>query len=681
LQPHLKKELSRAGGGGPARAQARTRGSKFPFLTITLFFPLILLGALEGTLRLAHYGPDLSLFASEEIGARAYSVMNPDVKDRYFTHVEFSPNTSPDYFTVPKSANTFRIFCLGGSTTVGYPYGYVGSFSTFLRDRLRALFPERHIEVINLGLTATNSFTVNDIARELPAYEPDLLIVYDGHNEFYGALGIASHETAGSARWLTLTYLRLIHIRSFVLLRDGVRAVARLFSPRIVPDRGGTMMERLARDQYIPYGSKAYRECLSNFKDNLRELTAFCADRKIPLLLSTQASNLRDRPPFVTGRRDDLGSGERAAVEELIRGASAQARRATFDSAIASFRKAQAADSLRADLHYEIARCLDTLGRKREARSEYVRARDYDELRFRTSSDFNAAIRSACSGHGAALVDIEQVLAGESPDSLLGNNLILEHLHPNLRGYFLIAREYARSMREQGLLAPKEEWQQRDTMSDARLFRDWPGTDLDERCAERRIEALTESWPFTAPSGSPPPGRRKEPLDRIVEGIAGGNSTWEEGHVAAARLYETSGRIHEAEREYMALINQLPYNVSAYLILGQLYLRRQEIGKAYEVLRQSLQIEPTRYASHALGTIDINENRIDSAVALLGEAVSLSRSPAERAESGTTLAIAYVRNGMADRAVEQLRTILAETPRYGPALKLLAQIERQGGSK
>ena len=48
------------------------------------------------------------------------------------------------------------------------------------------------------AMTATNSFTTLDFARELVDCQPDLYIVYDGHNEFYGALGVASRESPGT---------------------------------------------------------------------------------------------------------------------------------------------------------------------------------------------------------------------------------------------------------------------------------------------------------------------------------------------------------------------------------------------------------------------------------------------------------------------------------------------------
>jgi hypothetical protein len=150
------------------------------FFLIAILFPVALLSLVELTLRAAHYCPDLSAFTTETFSGRSYWVLNAGVKSRYFNRVDFSPNTSFDCFSVPKPRGTFRIFCLGGFTTVGYPYGFVGSFSTFLRDRLRRIFPNRSIEVINLGLTATKPYTVNDLAREVVSLEPDLLIVYDG---------------------------------------------------------------------------------------------------------------------------------------------------------------------------------------------------------------------------------------------------------------------------------------------------------------------------------------------------------------------------------------------------------------------------------------------------------------------------------------------------------------------
>jgi hypothetical protein len=253
------------------------------FFAAMFALPILVILLAEFTLRLIGYGPDLSLFITEQIRGTTYSVMNPAVGARYFTGREFIPAPSTEYFLVPKPAGTYRIFCLGGSTVVGFPYWHNASFASFLRERLNRLFPDRQIEVINLGLTAVNSYTVLDIARELPGYGADLLIVYDGHNEFYGALGAASNDLPGSSRTLTFLYLRLVHSRLFLALRDGYVWIRSQFGSDPGALERGPTLELLARGQYIPYGSREYVKAQGIFRANLEDLRSLAAASTLPV--------------------------------------------------------------------------------------------------------------------------------------------------------------------------------------------------------------------------------------------------------------------------------------------------------------------------------------------------------------------------------------------------------------
>jgi tetratricopeptide (TPR) repeat protein len=603
--------------------------------------------------------------------------MNPDVKGRYFSKVEFSPNTSMDYFTAPKPQGAFRIFCLGGSTTAGYPYGYIGSFSSFLRDRLHRLFPERKIEVINLGLTATNSFTVNDFARELVEYEPDLLIVYDGHNEFYGALGIASHESSGNTRWLIKAYLRLIHLRTFVLLRDIYNRVVSFLGSSSASSQGGTMMERLALGQYIPLGSEIYLDGLAIFRANLEDLASMCAARNIPLILSSQVSNLRDLRPFISGDSESLSPKERLLINTTYNRGVTQYLDGKIDSARGWLQQAAALDSERADIRYDIARCLDSLGRKREARMEYILARDYDQLRFRTSSDFNNAMREMESDDNVVFVDIEQAFAYNSPDSIIGNELILEHLHPNTRGYFLMAKEYAHAMRNKGLLAPMQEWVRRDTVEDESLWQARSLTELDEMCAKKRTAILTSSWPFQTGTKTVPPANASDRIGQIVDQIITGKIAWERGHVAAAEYYEGRGEYEKAEKEYLALIHQVPVNVSPYLILAQLYLKGRNFEQARALLIRSLEVEQTTYAYTTLGGLAVDSGKPSEGITYLEQAFALSKTLKDRTDNGYLLALAFRRAQMPQQAIAQLQRVVGFNPEFGPAKELLRRMQNQ----
>lgn len=653
-----------------------SRSKRRAFALITIVTPVLCFLTLEISLRLIGYGGDISLFTKEVVAGRVYHVMNPGVKARYFSHVPFNPSTSPDYFQVPKPPNTFRIFCLGGSTTVGYPYWYNGSFSSFLRDRLKRVFPGRNIEVINVGMTATNSFTVNDMARELPVYEPDLFIVYDGHNEFYGALGVASHDSFARSRWLTRAYLRLIHFRTFRLMQNGISWAFSIFATEQPATAGSTMMEKLAKGQYIPYGSDLYSEGLSTYKKNVEELVEIATEAKVPVLLGAQVSNLRHLSPFVS-QDDKSGLGKRDLMKFRFSFDQGMKHLETgnFQEAIIHFQTAIAVDSIRADGHYFLGKALDKMGRYADANREYIKARDYDMLRFRMSSEFNEVMKSADNGKRISFVDMEQTFREHSKDSIIGGELIVEHLHPNAKGYFLMARAYARSMRAHGILSSSEEWAWADTVSDQELWNERVVTELDERIAARRTEILTSGWPFVARVPTVYAVPAGDTLGQIAERVTRAEWNWSQAHNAAAEWYLMRQDWEEAKREYKVLINQLPLiDVQPYLKLARLYLHDGDLANARTTLLGSLNVSQTILAYRALGDIAMENNTPVDAIPFYEKSVVFSTTNPERIENGFLLARAHAESGQRQKATAELLNILSLQPDYQPAVALLARL-------
>lgn len=644
------------------------------FTGIMIAFPLFLFGFVEGGLRIMGYGPDLSLFITENLNGREYHIMNPAVKNRYFTRVAFLPSTSPDYFVVPKPAGTFRIFCLGGSTTVGFPYWYNASFSSFLADRLHRTFPDRQIEVINLGMTATNSYTALDMAREIVDYEPDCVIVYDGHNEFYGALGVASRESMGGSRWLSRLSLRLIHLRTFVALRDGYALLGKLFAGDD-PSSRGTMMEKLARGRYIPTGSPMYTAGLEIFRANMSEMRDICVARHLPLIFGTQVSNLRGLPPFISTDPSALPPSVQLQFHAAFNAGQTAMMTGAFDSALADFRTAIALLPHHAESWYRLGRCLDTLGRRDEARQAYRNARDHDELRFRTSSDFNEAIMAMDDGNTTTSVDMERIFASQSPDSLIGYGLILEHLHPSSYGQFLLARGYAEAMRARGIIAPPDEWARRDTLTDAAVWDDRRVTPVDERLAERRTEVLTTAWPFQDQEGLVSAIARGDTLGQIADRATRGEIHWLQVHDAAIEYYQSRHDGAALEREYRAIIAQFPVvDVMPYLQLAHIYLETGRIAAMEDLLRRSLDVKPTLLAYRALGDVALRSHRPVEAERLYAAMFSFALSPPEQVENGYLLAVAHVEAGHPDLARKSLADVLRLKPDHMPAITLLGQL-------
>jgi hypothetical protein len=90
-----------------------------------------------------------------------------------------------------KPAQTVRIAFVGASTTVGYhayPYSYPELVGMWLNQWAAERHPEIHFETINAGREGINSRSIQAIVRqELLPVDPDLVVYYEGSNQFWPA--------------------------------------------------------------------------------------------------------------------------------------------------------------------------------------------------------------------------------------------------------------------------------------------------------------------------------------------------------------------------------------------------------------------------------------------------------------------------------------------------------------
>jgi len=281
------------------------------------------------------------------------------------------------------------------------------------------------------------------------------------------------------------------------------------------------------------------------------------------------------------------------------------------------------------------------------------------------------------NGDNCRVADVEKVFASLSQDSLIGHNLVSEHLHPTSRGQFLIAREYARLMRSRGLLASADEWSKRDTLSDDTLWSGRHVTNVDEFAATRITQILTSGWPFKDHSSAIPPVQEADTLRFIAEQFAQDRIGWRTEHAHAAEYFVGRGDLTNAEKEYTTIINQLPFDVTPYLRLGQLYFGQKAFSKAEGILLASLQIERTSVAYRALGDISLQQRKSENAIRYYEELARFPADPAVAPENAYMRALAYLLAERPDRATSILELTVERYPAYRPARELLARV-RQG---
>ena len=265
------------------------------FRLIAVSIPFLFFFLIEAGLRLSDYDGNLDLFIPAGGDFTQYYICNPFVGRCYFFMQKTVPSPSNDLFLKKKPANGYRIFVLGGSTTAGYPYGMNMMFSRILQQRLSDLFPARHIEVVNTAMTAVNSYTLLDFMDEILKYQPDVILIYAGHNEYYGALGIASNESLGRFPAFVKLYLKLQRFKTFLLLRNFIGSIKKWLHRSADGTKApATLMERIVADQVIPYKSDLYESGKRQFASNLRSIFRKAKQAGVRILIGDLVSNVRD---------------------------------------------------------------------------------------------------------------------------------------------------------------------------------------------------------------------------------------------------------------------------------------------------------------------------------------------------------------------------------------------------
>ncbi|MEM9663404.1 MAG: tetratricopeptide repeat protein [Bacteroidota bacterium] len=631
---------------------------------LLLLIPTLFFALLEGGLRLGGYGDDYPLFL-EVPGQPDYLFQNRDVGRRYFAQTSTIPNSQNDFFRKEKDADTFRILVQGGSSAAGYPFYRGGSFSRMLEQRLLQTFPGRNVEVINTAMAAVNSYTLLDLSQEILEQQPDAVLIYAGHNEYYGTLGVGSAESLGGFRGLVNLYLRVQSWRTVQLLRAGLAGVAGLFAEREAGQApSATLMERMVGEQSIPYGSPLYDLGLRQFEGNLRDLLATYEAAGVPVFIGTVASNERDHVPFISGLAPDTDA---EAWNAGFAAAQRQATQGDTTAALARLETLLATDSLHAEAFYLQAQLLEGRGEVAQAQAAYLAAKDRDQLRFRAPEALNATLREVAAEHGATVVETRAALAAVSPGGLIGANVMLEHLHPNLDGYFRIADAFYQALREAQLIGT---WEQAVATAEAR--QELLVTPLDSLLGHYRVQQLMGSWPFQPPGVvRRVPLEPSTPVEEIAVAVYRSEASWPDGIAALRAYYEDVGDTQQALRMALAMIQEFPFAVDPYLVAGNLLVKQGRYTESLTYFEAADDRGPSAPAQRMIGSILLQIGRRDDAIGWLERAQALDPTdPAVLYNLGGAYALA----GRYDEARTMVTRLLEQHPDHQDGRRLLASL-------
>lgn len=570
----------------------------FKFISILLPFLLLLL--IEIVLRSIGYGNNYQLFNKVKVDDKAdYLIMNSGVAKKYFKKNEFNPDNQSDLFLRTKTDSTFRIFVQGASTTVGFPFYRGGSFPRMLKHRLSQTFPKKNIEVVNTGITAVNSYTLWDLTDKIIAQKPDLIIIYAGHNEYYGALGVGSSSSFGSHPSLVRTYLYLKNFRLFQLLDNSY---ANVFGTKNNAPKFGetTLMEIMAREQRIPYNSEVYKAGLNQFESNLDKILQKYKKHNIPVIISTVVSNEKDIKPFISDSIKDENK-----FNKDLETNNPEANKLAKKNALAAYKLG----------HYYLQKNKDT------AKKYLHLAKELDLLRFRAPEKINDIIETLAKKYSCSLVDMKAAFLLNSNHGMIGNELLCEHVHPNIKGYFTMADVFYNKIKELNLLS---NWDNYISFDEA--YKDIPITEIDSIRGEFVIDELKKSWPYDLSMS------RTNPLSayysisnpnyeqrRAVE-IHTNQATWKDVMYQSYSKYKRDEAFEKGLRVAQSLILEFPEVAEVYRLAGNMCLKLEHLDKAAYYFFKCNELDKTSLSAKELTIVYIKLNKLELAKKALMQA-------------------------------------------------------------
>lgn len=309
------------------------------------------------------------------------------LRNRYVTRPDKTVSFPSESFSRRKDPSEFRAFMIGGSN-VNYLYHQFPMLENRLDWELRDL--GRTFNLINVGGLAYGSQRLLRIAHELMDYEPDLLILYSGHNEF------EELEQLHLVEMDNPPVQRVVYVSAFMrYLRDRVArrhmdAIEREHNARIL---GNPEVDYAAAAAHT-FTLEEVEDRMRRYEDHLDRIVALCKQRGVDVVIGTVATNYW-APDLPWDRQED-----RAKIDALYAAGDYAAGLALAREALRAGPRHQASDAE------------------------------------------NEIIRRVAARHGIPLADVESAITAAEPNGVPGETLFSDRCHVNEPGKAILLDTY-----------------------------------------------------------------------------------------------------------------------------------------------------------------------------------------------------------------------------------------------
>ncbi|GAB4343545.1 MAG: hypothetical protein Kow0089_19390 [Desulfobulbaceae bacterium] len=615
------------------------------------FFFCLLLVLLEFVAGLA----DLEKYDRLFMPKSAYPVFVPGEggdADYFVTSSHFERFINKQRFLRAKPTGLTRIFIIGGSAAYGWPYPDPYSFSGYLRRALEKTAPGR-FEIINVAGMSFGSHRVLDILRDVMLYDPDVVIVYSGNNEYVERNVLP--ETPPVSGPLTKVSGLLGNLDLYRAMRLAVYKVApsvleKKRKPDITDIRANPDVERGA----LGRSTEIDAEVLRNYTRNIIAMRDMLSAANVTGIFCTVPSNIGGWLPTVADPRFDSEQDLKRWLELLdMREKAFAAGNLALEEQIMRDILAITPDD--AGMLFNHGKVLWNLGLRPESYDTLVRAKDLDLRPMRALSTFNRVINNLAGDRPTIrTADLESLFRDAYLEGK-AESLFLDYCHFTIQGHKLVAHYLLRTLANTLRDIPVED-------AENAIAADGAADSMDDYVRGHELYAraitLQNNRRFDEAIGA---------YEQVLELLGDFSAALSN----LAHIYYQLNRFEESKKTYQRAVTANPRNREALLGLGFINKAENQLDKAEEYFQRAIRANPDApNAYEALADIALERGNIPDAISLYSRSIELG---GDNGDLRRNLGTAYERAGDLQRAAQNWKAALAFNPYDRQAREKLGQ--------
>ena len=364
--------------------------------------------------------------------SRPLFVKNDD-GSRYQIAESRIPLFQPESFLVEKPDDEFRIFCIGGSTVQGRPWSIETSFSTWLEIGLNAVDSSKKWNAINCGGVSYASYRLAPIVEEVLQYDPDLIILMTGHNEFLEDRTYASVKS--TPQWIRDSHEKLSSIRTYAFLRSKFVSSTEIDKEQLPENAEARLDFKNGLKQYTRDDEWKTNVAI-HFEHNLRRMIKTTADSDVPMILMSPVNNLKDIRPFKSEYNSAWSEEE---TKEFVTKLNKVENLSDDRIKVEKLESLMRSNPRHAELHFALGHFYLQTGQNDLAKQQFILAKEEDICPLRITEPLLKVIKEVRSDSGISLVDLNEYFESQSESGIVGDESLVDHIHPSIHGHQQVA--------------------------------------------------------------------------------------------------------------------------------------------------------------------------------------------------------------------------------------------------